>query len=141
VTGFLLDTNVVSELTKKHPDARVRAWIESTDEHLLHLSVLTLGELRKGIDLLPDQRRRETLESWLSRDLTLRFAGRILPIDQVVAERWGQISAGDAARKSPLPVIDALLAATALCHELTLATRNIRDIARSGALVFDPWQP
>ena len=139
MNGFLLDTNVVSELVRPRPDARVAHWMESTDEELLFLSVLTLGEIRKGITALGDPTRKVRLEAWLSRGLILRFEGRILAIDQAVADRWGQITGALALQGSPLAVIDGLLAATALHHNLTLVTRNTRDVALTGAAVFDPW--
>jgi predicted nucleic acid-binding protein len=139
VSGFLLDTNIVSELVKPKPEPRVTAWIDSTDETLLYLSVLTLGEIRKGIGLLRDASRRVVLEAWLDSDLILRFAERILPIDRAVADRWGRLTAEAAVAKSPLPVIDGLLAATALDQNLTLVTRNTKDIAVTGVPVFNPW--
>jgi toxin FitB len=137
VSGFLLDTNIISELVKAKPEPRVTAWIENIDERLLYLSVLTLGEIRKGITSLRDGARRVSLEAWLDRDLVLRFSDRIISIDLNVADRWGRIAGN--ARKKPLPVIDGLLAATALHYDLTLVTRNIADIAGSGVAVFNPW--
>ena len=89
MSGFLLDTNVISELVKPRPEANVTAWIERTDESLLYLSVLTLGEIRRGIAVLPQSRRRATLEAWLDKDLRTRFEDRILAIVQEVADRWG----------------------------------------------------
>jgi predicted nucleic acid-binding protein len=139
VSGFLLDTNIVSELVKPKPEPRVTAWIDSTDETLLYLSVLTLGEIRKGIGSLRDASRRVVLEAWLDSDLILRFAERILPIDRAVADRWGRLTAEAAVAKSPLPVIDGLQAATALDQNLTLVTRNTKDIAVTGVPVFNPW--
>jgi predicted nucleic acid-binding protein len=139
VSGFLLDTNIVSELVKSKPEPRVTSWIDSTDETLLYLSVLTLGEIRKGIGLLRDASRRVVLEAWLDSDLISRFAERILPIDRAVANRWGRLTAEAAVAKSPLPVIDGLLAATALDQNLTLVTRNTKDIAVTGVPVFNPW--
>ena len=139
MSGFLLDTNVISELVKPKPDSRVTAWVDSVDENLLYLSVLTLGEIRKGVALLQDASRRVTLEAWLDSELALRFAHRILPIDQVVADRWGKMAARASMAKSPLPTIDGLLAATAADHDLTLVTRNIRDVAVTGVPVFNPW--
>jgi predicted nucleic acid-binding protein len=139
VSGFLLDTNIISELVKPKPEPKVVIWIDSVDENLLYLSVLTLGEIRKGIASLRDASRRVTLEAWLDSDLILRFAERILPIDHSVADRWGRITAAAAAAKSPLPVIDGLLAATALDQNLTLVTRNTKDIAVTGVPVFNPW--
>jgi toxin FitB len=140
VSGFLLDTNVVSELIKAKPEPRVAAWIEATDESLLYLSVLTLGEIRKGIVALADAARRVRLEAWLDHDLAIRFSGRILPIDLGVADRWGRICGSSAGKKSPIPMIDALLAATALHYNLTLVTRDTSHARASGASVFDPWR-
>ena len=129
----------ISELVKPKPEAKVVIWIDSVDENLLYLSVLTLSEIRKGIASLRDASRRVTPEAWLDSDLILRFAERILPIDHAVADRWGRIAAAAAAAKSPLPVIDGLLAATALDQNLTLVTRNTKDIAVTGVPVFNPW--
>ncbi|HEY1524975.1 MAG TPA: type II toxin-antitoxin system VapC family toxin [Candidatus Angelobacter sp.] len=139
MSGFLLDTNVVSELIRPKPDQHVRNWIDSADENLLHLSVLTLGEVRKGIALLSSAARRISLEAWLSNDLVLRFAGRILPIDQEIAERWGWITAKAMVAGISLPVIDGLLASTALHFNLTLVTRNTKDVAATGVSAFNPW--
>ena len=140
MSGFLLDTNVISELVKPRPNASVTAWIDDTDESLLYLSVLTFGEIRRGIATVPQSRRRATLEAWLDKDLRARFEGRILNIDQEVADRWGLLTA--AARNSGigLPVIDGLLAATALEHNLTLVTRDTGQIPSMGVAVFNPWQ-
>ena len=140
MSGFLLDTNIISELVKPRPEANVTEWVENTDESLLYLSVLTLGEIRRGIAALPQSRRRATLEAWLDKDLRARFEGRILIIDQEVADRWGLLTA--AARNSGivLPVIDGLLAAIALEHNLTLVTRDTGQIPSMGVAVFNPWE-
>jgi predicted nucleic acid-binding protein len=138
VSGFLLDTNVVSELVRRAPDPNVTSWISSTDENLLYLSVLTLGEIRKGASLVRDSGRRVTLETWLDSHLSLRFARRILGIDRAVADRWGRIAAS-AVAQGPLAVIDGLLAATAIHHNLTFVTRNVKDVAATGVPVFNPW--
>jgi predicted nucleic acid-binding protein len=140
MSGFLLDTNVISELVKSDPDRGVTQWIEATDESLLYLSVLTLGEIRKGIASLPEAKRRIALEAWLDRDLLLRFSGRILPINQVVADRWGRLAGSPAARKSLLPVIEGLLAATALHYDLIFVTRDTKHLATTRTAFFDPWQ-
>jgi predicted nucleic acid-binding protein len=140
MSGFLLDTNVISELVKPRPESRVVSWVAATDESLLYLSVLTLGEIRKGIGSLPSSARRTTLEAWLDRDLLIRFDNRILPIDQGVADRWGRLTGSVAARKRSIPVIDGLLAATALQHNLTLVTRNASDVEVAGVPLFDPWR-
>ncbi len=137
MSGFLLDTNVISELVRPKPEPKVKAWVGATSEELLHLSVLTLGEIRKGIGSLKDASRRVALETWLDGDLCLRFEGRILPIDQAIADRWGRLAAQAAPRA--LPVVDGLLAATALHHNLTLVTRNTKDVEATGVPVFNPW--
>jgi toxin FitB len=139
VSGFLLDTNVVSELIKPKPDPKVTAWVEAAEENLFRLSVLTLGEIRKGINSLPDSARRAALESWLNHDLLIRFAHRILDVDQAVADRWGRLAANALAAKQLLPVIDGLLAATAIHHNLTLVTRNAKDVSPTGVPVINPW--
>jgi toxin FitB len=140
MNGFLLDTNVVSELVTRRPEPSVSQWVEGTDETLLYLSVLTLGEIRKGIAGLPQAKRRVEFENWLNHGLRDRFAGRILPIDADVAGRWGHVAAQARSLNIPLPVIDGLLAATALEHNLTLVTRNIRDVAGVGVLILNPWE-
>lgn len=139
MSGFLLDTNVVSELVKFKPEPKVAAWMEATEESLLRLSVLTLGEIRKGIDSLSDRSRRTALESWLNHDLLIRFANRILDVDQAVADRWGRLFAKAMAAKQLLPVVDGLLAATAIHHNLTLVTRNTKDVSLTGVPIINPW--
>jgi predicted nucleic acid-binding protein len=140
VSGFLLDTNVVSELIQPQPEPKVTAWIESTDESLLYLSVLTIGEIQKGIAALAPSARRARLETWLETDLHVRFAHRILAIEESVARRWGALAAQSEARGAPLPVIDGLLAATAVHHDLILVTRNSQDFVLTGVAVFSPWE-
>ena len=139
--GFLLDTNVISELMKPRPSRGVADWIENTPEDLLHLSVITIGEIRKGIDLLDDDEpRRAALQSWLDRDVRVRFAGRLLAFDDAVAERWGQLEASMKRRRATLPTIDAQLAATALHHGLTFVTRNTAHLGRPVCHLFNPWR-
>jgi len=139
MNGFLLDTNIICELIKPKPEPNVVRWIETTDEELLFLSVLTLGEIRRGIAALRKGLRRVTLETWLETHLRPRFSGRILPMDEAVADRWGMVAAAAAAVGTPVPVIDGLLSATALEHNLTLATRNVSSVAGTGVAVFNPW--
>ncbi|MFV2067691.1 MAG: type II toxin-antitoxin system VapC family toxin [Pirellulales bacterium] len=138
--NFLLDTCVVSELTRPKPQRRVVRWIRSEPETRLHLSVLTIGELHKGIERLPDGRKRKTIEAWLNNELRYRFFGRILPIDDEVAERWGLESAEAEQSGTPLPVIDGLLAATGLVHGMTVVTRNTKDMRQTGAKLLNPWE-
>lgn len=140
MNGFLLDTNVISELIKSEPDRNVLRWIGETEETILFLSVLTVGEIRNGIERLNPGTRRGRLESWLTVDLRLRFQDRILPIDEAIAERWGAVSARTAKKGRPVPVIDGLLAATALHRELTLVTRNEADVSGTGVPTLNPWR-
>jgi len=137
---YLLDTCVISELAKPEPDPGVVQWLSDADETGLYLSVLTLGELEKGIAKLPSSVRRRKIETWVREDLAERFRGRLLPVDEKVAERWGMLSGESESRGQPLPVIDALVAATGLVHGLTVATRNTGDLERCGARCFNPWK-
>jgi predicted nucleic acid-binding protein len=139
MSGFLLDTNVISELVTAKPEPKVTAWLNETEETLLYLSVLTIAEIRKGVTSLLQSARRIALEAWLDHEVMLRFSHRILPVDLSVADRWGRIAGSAAAKKSPVPVIDGLLAATALHHNLIFVTRNTRDLAATGATLFNPW--
>jgi predicted nucleic acid-binding protein len=138
VSGFLLDTNVLSEMMKPKPDPGVMQWMAEADELLLYFSVVTLGEIRKGIASSSDPVRRIHIENWL-HVLVNRFAGRILPVDLAVADRWGHLAGSCKAKGVTLPVIDALLAATALHHNLTLVTRNVKDVQGTGVETLDPW--
>ena len=137
---YLLDTCVVSELVRPRPDPSVVAWVRNQQEEHLFLSVLTLGELRKGIQRLPDSHKRVRLENWLDADLKLRFAGRWLPVDEEVAERWGLVTADAVRRGAVVPVLDGLIAATALVHGMTVVTRNTADIHSTGVLFLNPWE-
>ena len=134
--SYLLDTNVVSDLVRPKPDPEVLAWFGNTPDDALHLSVLSLGEIRKGVEKLEPSPRREALRVWLEQELTDWFDDRILPVDRGVAERWGTLLA-HAGR--PVPTIDSLLAATALYHGLRLATRNVTDFLFTGLEVVNPW--
>lgn len=134
--SYLLDTNVVSELVCAKPDAAVLKWFEAVPDQALHLSVLSLGEIRKGIELLKDGARKEKLRLWLEQELTNWFEGRLLPVSAQVADRWGRLLAE---ANGPIPAIDSLLAATALHHELRLVTRNVGDFRFSGLEVVNPW--
>jgi len=139
VIGFLLDTNCISELLRPKPEPRVVEWIETVDESILYLSVLTLGEIRKGLTGQPQGKRKTRIESWLEVELRARFAGRIVPIDTAIADRWGLISTEAKRRGKVLPVIDGLLAATALHLNLTVVTRNANDFEASQVQVLNPW--
>ena len=134
--SYLLDTNVVSELVRPKPDPEVLAWFDRTPDNALHLSVLSFGEIRKGVENLEPSPRREELRIWLEQELANWFGDRILPVDRGVADQWGILLA-HAGR--PVPTIDSLLAATALCHDLRLATRNVTDFRFTGLEVINPW--
>lgn len=136
---FLLDTCLVSELVKKEPCPKVTSWLDERDEQSLFLSVLIIGELQKGVSKLADGERRVKLQNWLEYDLAERFEGRILGVDLDTALAWGQLQ-GEAEQKGEkLPVMDSLIAATATAHGLTVVTRNVKDLERCSAKVFDPW--
>ncbi len=137
---YLLDTCVVSELVRPVPIKALVDWISIQPEERLFMSVLTLGELRKGIDRLPEGIKRARLENWLDSDLRLRFAGRWMPVDEEVSERWGLIAANSEGQGRGLPVIDGLIAATALVHGMTVVTRNVADLHCTGVPILNPWQ-
>ena len=140
MSGFLLDTNCISEITRVQPEPRVLQWFNVADETLLHLSVLTLGEIRKGIAALPQSARRSQLESWLEVDLQARFSGRVLPVSAAIADRWGVLAAESKRKGRPLSVIDGLLAATALQFNFTIVSRNVNDFADTRVPVVNPWE-
>jgi predicted nucleic acid-binding protein len=140
MSGFLLDTNCISELTRPKPEPRVVEWMRAVDESLLYLSVLTLGEIRGGAAALPQSKRRTYLESWLELDVRVRFSGRILEIDDAIADRWGWLTAEAERKGKPLAAIDGLLAATALEHNLTVVSRNTGDFAPTHVPILNPWE-
>lgn len=139
MSGFLMDTNVLSEAVRTKPEPRVLDWIGATDETLLFLSVLTLGEIRKGLALLPQGKRRSHIEAWIDVEVQFRFAGRILPITSAVADRWGVLAAEAKKKCRALATIDGLLAATALEHNVTIVTRNVRDFRDTRVPLLNPW--
>ena len=138
-SGFLLDTNVVSEPTRPRPEPRVERWLRSQANGDLHISAITAGELRKGVELLDLGERRASLEDWLTFQLPGRFSSRILPITGMIADRWGLLTARRQLLGSPLDMADGLIAATALQHDLVLVTRNTRHFASLDLPLFNPW--
>jgi predicted nucleic acid-binding protein len=140
MSGFLLDTNCVSELVHRQPDPNVLDWMQAADESLLFLSVLTLGEIRKGVAGVPQSKRRAQLETWLGLDLQARFAGRILLIDAPITDRWGLLAAEAKRKGRALSAIDGLLAATALDHNLTIVSRNVSDFVFTQVPILNPWE-
>ena len=137
--SYLLDTNVVSEWVKPRPDPGVVKWLAEADEDRLFLSVVTLAELRHGIERMQDGRRRKRLDEWLCHDLPLRFENRILTIDAIVADKWGEIVAQREVAGRPIGAMDAFIAATAEAHALALITRNESDFERNVKSVINPW--
>ena len=141
MNGFLIDTNVLSEYNKPGgPDAGVKRWLENTDRQMQHVSVMTLAEIQKGIELLAPGKRSSELEEWFSKDLEAWFAGRVLSVDRRVAARWASLVAQGSRAGRPLPTVDSLIAATALVYELTIVTRNTKDFSGSGVITMNPWQ-
>lgn len=134
--SYLLDTNALCETVRKQPDRNVLQWFEQTPENALHLSVLSLGEIRKGVERLGDGARKEKLRVWLEQDLPARFGERLLPVTSGIADRWGRLAAES---NRPVAAVDSLLAATALLHGLRIVTRNGRDFAFPGLDVVNPW--
>jgi predicted nucleic acid-binding protein len=130
---------VLSELVKPRPEPAVVEWIGDQDEHRLFLSVITIGELQKGISKLPSGTKRDGLATWVTEDLTARFRERILPIDIQVAATWGTMLGKAESQGKPIPVVDGLIGATARVHECVVVTRNVADLERTGVEVFNPW--
>ena len=139
MSGFLLDTNVTSELIRPQPEPSVKTWVAAQSLDALFISVVSFGEFRKGIVLRSPGKRRDELEAWIETDLSNLFFGRILPITRSVAGRWGVLEGQRQLAGKPLNMPDGQIAATALEHRLTLVTRNVKDFADLGVTIFDPW--
>lgn len=137
--NFLLDTNVVSEWTKPRPDTGVVAWLAEADEDRVFISVVTLAELRHGIERMPAGARRDRLDAWLTEQMPLRFEARVLSVDAEIANSWGRIMAQGQAVGRPVGTMDAFIAATAEQHDLTLVTRNVSDFDTLGIRLINPW--
>ena len=137
--NFLLDTNVVSEWTKPRPNAGVIAWLAEADEDRIFISVITIAELRHGIERLPAGARRNRLDTWLKEQVPLRFEERLLAVDVDTANVWGRVMAQGQAAGHPPGTMDAFIAATVLRHDMTLVTRNVSDFAPLGIRLVNPW--
>jgi len=137
--NYLLDTCVISELIRENPEANVASWISGTPETSMYLSVLTIGEIHKGIEKLPESKKKDRLHKWVNSDLCIRFKNRILDLDLEVSTKWGQIQGKAEQVGKPMPLIDGLIAATALSHDLIVVTRNTKDMEQSGVTLINPW--
>jgi toxin FitB len=138
--GFLLDTNIPSEMTRRHPESRVSRWLDDADDDQLYFSVVSLGEILRGVTVLRESKRRSQLQQWLDETLRPWFQGRILPVDEPIAERWGVLAGQRQLIGRPLKVADGFIAATALEHDLTVVTRNVEDFDGLGVGIFNPWE-
>lgn len=136
---YLLDTCVISELVTKVPSEKVRKWIDSIDENNLYLSVITIGEIQKGIKKLPESLRKNQLQDWLHNDLLIRFQGRIFIVDLQIMLTWGNLIAKLEKQGQPIAAIDALIAAIALQESCCLVTRNENDFKNTGLNIINPW--
>lgn len=137
--NYLIDTCVISELIKSKPNASCIKWMKSHDNASYFISVLTIGEIKKGISKLVDSNKRVLLEEWYEKDFIPRFQSKILPIDEAVAARWGELLASCENAKRTLPTIDSLIGATAISHNLAIVTRNIKDFMHINVQIIDPW--
>jgi predicted nucleic acid-binding protein len=137
----LLDTNVLSEVTKPSPDTNVLGWLDRLDEDRTFISVVSIAEIRRGVALMDEGRRRDSLTEWLARDLPQRFEQRVLPVDEAVALAWGDLMGVAKRRGRGLSSMDGLIGATAVAQSLTLATRNIKDFDGFGIDLYNPWMP
>ncbi len=136
---YLLDTCVISEMIRPQPDKNVISWMQSKSENSLYLSVLTFGEIEKGIEKAPDVTRKRRLKLWVEEDLKKRFESRIIPIDLNISVRWGEIQGAAELLGNPMPSIDGLIAVSGLVHNCIVVTRNISDMEHSSAELLNPW--
>jgi predicted nucleic acid-binding protein len=139
MNGFLVDSNVISEIMRPAPEARVAAWSQRTPKPMLFLSAVSMGELRKGVTILPQSARRAQLKKSIAAQVPHWFEGRILPLTKAIAERWGELDGTRQLAGRPLNVPDGMIAATALEHDLTMVTRNVKDFAALGVALINPW--
>lgn len=137
---YLLDTCVISELVSKRPNSSVVKFVDSLDSDDIYLSVITIGEIIKGVEKLPKSKRKQELHTWLKEDLLARFSGKIIPIDNDVITEWGLLTARLELAGTPMPAIDSLIAATALTYAFALVTRNVSDFKGSSVEVVNPWE-
>jgi toxin FitB len=137
--NYLLDTCLISELAKSNPDEKVVNWVLSENETNFYVSVLTFGELHKGVEKIPESKKKEELRSWIADALKNRFQNRVIGIDMRVSILWGKIQCFAEKNGRPMPAIDSLIAATGIAYDLTVVTRNLSDMEQSGARLLNPW--
>jgi predicted nucleic acid-binding protein len=137
--NYLLDTCVISEFTQKKPEKKVIEWMDHVDEEMLFLSVITIGEIQYGIERLPDSQRKIELLTWMNDGLLHRFSPRILNLDSSIMYLWGSLTARFESLGKPMGVMDSLIAATALQHNLIIVTRNVSDFIPCGVQILNPW--
>lgn len=137
---YLLDTCVISELVSRQPNPHVLKWIDSIDADGVYMSVITVGEITKGIEKLPNSKRRRKLSDWLENELLVRFQDNLIELDVDILIQWGKLNARLEITGHRAPAIDSLIAATALEHDLILVTRNESDFAGTGVEVLNPWE-
>ncbi len=138
--NYLLDTCVLSEFARRRPEAHVVEWLDSVDETQCFISVITLGEIQRGIERLPESHRKTELLLWLGNQMFKRFEGRFVEIDAPTMVMWGSLVARLESHGKPMGVMDSLICASALQNNLVVATRNIADFAPSGVQVINPWE-
>jgi len=138
--NYLLDTCVLSEFARRKPEEKVIRWVDSIDEEKIFISVITLGQIQRGVERLPESARKTELLVWMNTALSERLAGRMLPLDASTMLLWGSLTARLERLGQPLPVMDSLIAATALQHSLIIATRNLADFSITGVQVINPWE-
>ena len=139
MNGFLLDTNVPSVFTRLRSDPRVERWLDDADDELLFLSVVSLGEIFKGLTILPESKRRRELQQWIDETMRPWFEGRVLPVNEAISERWGMLAGERHVKGRPLSMGDGLIAATAFVHGLTVVTRNVKDFEGLGVSILNRW--
>ncbi len=137
--NYLLDTCLISELAKSTPDEKVVDWVLTENETSFYISVLTFGELHKGVKKLPESEKKEELRIWIEDDLKNRFQNRIISIDIRVSTLWGKIQGFAEKNGKPMPAVDSLIAATGIAYDLTVVTRNVTDMKQSGVKLLNPW--
>jgi len=138
--NYLLDTCVLSEFTRRKPEQKVVRWLERVEETRLYLSAITIGEIQRGVARLPESARKTELLAWMNNGLLERFRSRILPLDEQTLYLWGSLTARAELAGQPMPVMDSLIAASALQHNLILVTRNVTDFMPCGVQLFNPWE-